>query len=87
MAEGLVRVTKLTAPVGGDERRALQPVRRARRRPQGGLPWRDVPVYVSAQAAGAFAGVAAADVMFELPVFCASQKLATAAYIPLSTAS
>jgi glycerol uptake facilitator-like aquaporin len=41
---------------------------------QGGLPWRDVPVYIMAQVVGAFAGVAAADVMFELPVFFASQK-------------
>ena len=41
---------------------------------QGGLPWRDVPVYILAQVVGAFAGVAAADVMFELPVFFASQK-------------
>ena len=41
---------------------------------QRGLPWRDVPVYILAQVLGAFAGVAAADVMFELPVFFASQK-------------
>jgi glycerol uptake facilitator-like aquaporin len=37
-----------------------------------GLPWREVPAYVLAQGAGAFAGVAAANVMFELPVFSAS---------------
>ena len=42
---------------------------------QGGLAWRDVPGYVFAQVAGAFAGVAAADVMFELPVFFASNKV------------
>jgi glycerol uptake facilitator-like aquaporin len=41
---------------------------------QGSLPWRDVPAYVLAQIIGAFAGVAAADVMFKLPVFFASQK-------------
>src|SRR5918997_696548 len=41
---------------------------------QRGLPWRDAPVYILAQVVGAFAGVAAADVMFELPVFFASQK-------------
>jgi glycerol uptake facilitator-like aquaporin len=41
---------------------------------QGGLPWRDVPVYVLAQIVGAFAGVAAANVMFELRVFFASRK-------------
>lgn len=41
---------------------------------QGGLPWREVPAYLAAQIAGAFAGVAAANVMFELPIFFASQK-------------
>src|SRR3954471_20649046 len=30
---------------------------------QGGLPWREAPVYIAAQVIGAFAGVAAADVM------------------------
>jgi glycerol uptake facilitator-like aquaporin len=40
---------------------------------QGGLAWRDVPVYIGAQLVGAFAGVACADVMFELPVFFASR--------------
>jgi len=40
---------------------------------QGGLPWREVPVYIAAQLAGAFAGVAAAHLMFSEPVFFASQ--------------
>jgi glycerol uptake facilitator-like aquaporin len=40
---------------------------------QGGLPWGEVPLYVGAQLIGAFAGVAAAHVMFELPVFFASR--------------
>ena len=39
---------------------------------EGGLPWRRVPGYVVAQIAGAIAGVAAAHVMFELPVFMVS---------------
>lgn len=39
---------------------------------QGGLQWRDVPAYVAAQIAGALAGVAAANMMFGLPVFFAS---------------
>jgi glycerol uptake facilitator-like aquaporin len=39
---------------------------------QGGLAWRDVPVYILAQIAGAFAGVAVAHVMFGEPVFFAS---------------
>jgi glycerol uptake facilitator-like aquaporin len=41
---------------------------------QGGLPWREVPGYLVAQVLGALAGVAAADVMFELPVFFISKK-------------
>jgi glycerol uptake facilitator-like aquaporin len=40
---------------------------------QGGMPWREVPFYLTAQVAGAFAGVAAAHVMFELPLFFPSQ--------------
>ncbi len=40
---------------------------------QGGMPWRDVPGYVAVQIAGAFAGVAAANIMFELPPFFASR--------------
>src|SRR3982750_2332455 len=39
---------------------------------QGGLAWQDVPTYVVAQIAGAFAGAAIADVMFGEPVFSAS---------------
>jgi len=39
----------------------------------GGLTWAEVPLYVVAQVAGAFAGVAAAHVMFELPLFLASR--------------
>ncbi|WP_437744264.1 MIP/aquaporin family protein [Sorangium sp. So ce302] len=44
---------------------------------QGGLPWREVPPYVLAQVAGAFAGVAAADTMFDLPVFSVSRHVRT----------
>jgi glycerol uptake facilitator-like aquaporin len=40
---------------------------------QGGLAWRDVPGYVVAQIAGAFAGVAAAHLMFGEPLFAASE--------------
>jgi glycerol uptake facilitator-like aquaporin len=39
---------------------------------QGGLPWREVPGYLLAQVAGAFAGVAAAHLMFGEPLFFAS---------------
>lgn len=41
---------------------------------QGGLPWREVPVYMAAQVAGALFGVAVAHIMFKEPaLFFASQ--------------
>jgi glycerol uptake facilitator-like aquaporin len=40
---------------------------------QGGLPWSDVPGYLTAQIAGAVVGVATADVMFSEPLFAFSQ--------------
>jgi len=40
---------------------------------QGGIGWPDVGPYIGAQIVGAFVGVAAAHLMFELPVFFASQ--------------
>jgi len=42
---------------------------------QGGLPWDEVPLYLGAQVIGAFAGVAAAHVMFEMPAFFASRHV------------
>ena len=42
---------------------------------QGGLTWREVPVYLTSQVAGAFAGVAAAHLMFGEPVFFASHHV------------
>lgn len=45
----------------------------------GGLKWRDVPFYVAGQVFGAFVGVGAANLMFELPVFFASTKTRTGA--------
>jgi glycerol uptake facilitator-like aquaporin len=42
---------------------------------QGGLAWREVPMYLAAQIVGAFAGVAAAHLMFSQPVFSASQHI------------
>lgn len=44
---------------------------------QGGLSKRDALAYVGAQTIGALAGVAAANLMFELPVFFASNKVRT----------
>ena len=46
---------------------------------QGGLSKLDALAYIAAQFVGAFAGVAAANIMFELPVFFASQKIRTGA--------
>jgi glycerol uptake facilitator-like aquaporin len=42
---------------------------------QGGIAWREVPIYLAAQIAGAFAGVAAAHLMFREPVFFASHHV------------
>jgi glycerol uptake facilitator-like aquaporin len=42
---------------------------------QGGIAWREVPPYIVAQIAGAFAGVAAAHLMFGEPVFQASRHV------------
>jgi glycerol uptake facilitator-like aquaporin len=39
---------------------------------QGGLAWREAPLYIAAQVLGAFAGVAAAHLMFGEPLFAAS---------------
>ena len=40
---------------------------------QGGMAWKHVPAYISVQVVGAFAGVAAAHLMFGEPLFSASQ--------------
>jgi thioredoxin type arsenate reductase len=40
---------------------------------QGGLAWREVPLYLAAQTLGAFTGVAAAHLMFNEPLFSASR--------------
>ena len=68
---------------GGNVAIAPRPISGARFNPaitladawQGGLPWRDVPGYVAAQIGGAFAGVAAAHLMFSKPAFSASQHV------------
>jgi glycerol uptake facilitator-like aquaporin len=43
----------------------------------GNIRWRDVPPYVLVQIVGAFAGVAAAHLMFSEPLFFASQHVRT----------
>lgn len=42
---------------------------------QGGLAWHEAPVYIGAQMIGAFAGVAAAHLMFGDPIFFASHHV------------
>lgn len=39
---------------------------------QGGIEWRETPLYIAAQLAGAVAGVLTAHIMFGLPLFSAS---------------
>src|ERR1043166_9209730 len=42
---------------------------------QNGIPWSDVPRYVTAQILGAFVGVACAHLMFGLTLFSTSQHV------------
>ena len=42
---------------------------------QGGIPWRETPVYILVQIAGAFSGVIAAHLMFGLPILSASTHI------------
>lgn len=44
---------------------------------QGGMAWKHVPAYISVQIFGAYAGVAAAHLMFGEPLFSASQHART----------
>src|SRR5689334_965609 len=46
---------------------------------QGGLRWREVPVYVLAQVSGAFGGAAIAHLMFGEPLFSASTHVRSGA--------
>src|SRR5688572_9699968 len=66
---GLVALILTFGPISGAH---LNPVVSLADASQGGLAWRDVPVYVVAQLAGAFGGVAVAHAMFGEPSFFAS---------------
>jgi glycerol uptake facilitator-like aquaporin len=44
---------------------------------QGGITWKDVPLYIGAQLFGAFGGVAVAHIMFERALFSASEHMRT----------
>jgi glycerol uptake facilitator-like aquaporin len=46
---------------------------------QGGMPWREVPLCIGAQVAGAIAGVLAAHLMFGEPLFQLSHQVRTGA--------
>jgi len=66
---GLVALILTLGPVSGAH---FNPAVTLADATQGGVPWRDVPVYLIAQVLGAFAGVAVAHLMFGKPVFFAS---------------
>ncbi len=69
---GLVALILVFGPVSGAH---FNPVVTLSEAWQGNTQWREVPLYVAIQVAGAFAGVAAAHLMFELPLFAASQHV------------
>jgi glycerol uptake facilitator-like aquaporin len=69
---GLLVLILVFAPVSGAHFNPLVSTAEATR---SGLPWREVPLYITAQIAGAFAGVAAAHAMFGKPLFFASQHV------------
>ena len=52
---------------------------------QGGIPWREVPAYIGAQLAGAFAGVAVAHVMFKQPALFFSSQHARGGFAQLAS--
>jgi glycerol uptake facilitator-like aquaporin len=66
----LVAIIMTFGPISGAH---LNPIVTLSDATQGGMSWRDVPVYVAAQIAGAFSGVAAANAMFGMPILFASQ--------------
>jgi glycerol uptake facilitator-like aquaporin len=63
---GLVALILTFGPVSGAH---FNPVVTVADATQGGLPWKAVPAYLVAQVSGAFVGVAAAHLMFGLPLF------------------
>jgi len=67
---GLVALILAFGPVSGAHFNPLVSIAEATR---GGLRWREVPLYVSVQIAGAYAGTAGAHLMFGKPLFFASQ--------------
>jgi glycerol uptake facilitator-like aquaporin len=66
---GLVALILTFAPVSGAH---FNPAVTLADATQGGIPWREVPIYIFAQVTGAFAGVGLANFMFEKPIFFVS---------------
>ncbi len=71
---GLVALILAFGPISGAHFNPLVSLAEAWR---GGMVWRDVPLYACVQIIGAFAGAAAAHLMFGKPLFFASQQLRT----------
>jgi glycerol uptake facilitator-like aquaporin len=71
---GLAAIILAFGPVSGAH---FNPVVTIADASQGGMAWRDVPVYVVMQVLGAILGVAAANRMFDLPAFSLSQHVRT----------
>jgi glycerol uptake facilitator-like aquaporin len=73
IATGAALVTLILAfgPISGAH---LNPAVTLADASQGGIPWREVPAYLVAQIAGAFAGVVSAHVMFGEPLFAVSLR-------------
>jgi glycerol uptake facilitator-like aquaporin len=69
---GLMVLILAFGPISGAH---LNPVVSLVEAARGGIAWREVPAYLGAQIAGAFAGVAAAHLMFGKPLFFASQHI------------
>jgi len=69
---GLAALIHIFGPVSGAHFNPLVSIAEAMR---SGLPWREVPLYVAVQVAGAFAGTAATHLMFAKPAFFASQHV------------
>jgi glycerol uptake facilitator-like aquaporin len=69
---GLVALILTFGPISGAQ---FNPAVTLADAAQGGLPWRDVPAYIAAQIFGAHLGVAAAHIMFEVPLFSASMHV------------
>lgn len=73
---GLVVLILVFGPISGAH---FNPVVSLAEAIRGNLRWGNVPSYIAAQILGAFAGIAAAHLMFEYPLFFASQHARTGA--------